>query len=275
MISATCPFCESDKKVKQVAGSFFLCSNCSLVFNETHTPLVYNDSYFLDDYKKQYGKTYVDDFKNIYSISSSRLKKIISVSGLKNLKQLSLLDIGSAAGFFLKCARDNGFGAVEGVEISDYASSYCKKEFGINVYNKSFLEINFIQKYDVITAWYFIEHVYDFKGILIKIYDMLEDGGIFAFSIPSYYGPLFRFNPDRWISTHPVDHRIDLSPEGAIKILKEIGYEKVVVRGSGFHPERVLNKNNVLFRPFSFFYRIFTMITGFSDTIEIFSVKPK
>ena len=41
---------------------------------------------------------------------------------------LSLLDIGSAMGFFLKSALDRGICNLLGIEISPFAADYCKRE---------------------------------------------------------------------------------------------------------------------------------------------------
>ena len=102
---------------------------------------------------------------------------------------------------------------------------------------------------------------------------MLNDGGVFALAVPSCFGPMFYFDRNEWVRTHPKDHRIDLSPEGAKKILKDIGFKKVKVIKCGYHPERVLRRESLFFMPFELIYRLYSSLTGFSDTIEIYAVK--
>lgn len=266
-----CPFCKAPSSI-QISIDLYKCNKCSLVFNVNCKSLSYDRDYFISEYQEQYGKTYLEDFDNIYKLSSYRLDKILKLLKVKN-KNKSILDIGSATGFFLKAAKDKGIKKLKGIEISSFASKYCIENFGIDVIQSSFENSEISEKFDIITSWFFIEHLSDPLKSIERIYDTLNDGGIFALAVPSYFGPMFVFDRDEWIRTHPKDHRIDLSPKGAEKILKLTGFKKVKVIKCGYHPERVISRNNILFKPFEFFYRRYTLLTGFSDTIEIYAVK--
>ena len=106
-----------------------------------------------------------------------------------------------------------------------------------------------------------------------RIYDLLNEGGVFGLAVPSCFGPMFLFKKNEWIKTRPVDHRIDLSPKAAKTVLKNIGFKKVRAFRSGYHPERIMDRDSFLFKPFDLCYDIFTRVTAFSDTIEIYAVK--
>jgi 2-polyprenyl-3-methyl-5-hydroxy-6-metoxy-1,4-benzoquinol methylase len=268
-----CPICLS-AKVTSISANLYVCNPCGIAFNTAYSQKQYNDSYFLDEYCNQYGKTYLEDFDNIYALSKKRLALILNYIKIKNdTSTFSLLDIGSATGIFLQCAKDSGIHNVTGIEISEYASRYCRKQFQIPVIRSSFTDITLSKNYDIITAWFFIEHCNDPLSVLQKIYDALSKGGLFAFSVPSIFGPLFNFNKLLWINTHPVDHRMDFSPSGAKKILKKCGFRKIYIRPAGIHPERVISSHSLLFKPFSFLYKFFSMLMSFSDTIEVYAVK--
>jgi len=269
--SAGCPFCGRSSE-KKISIDFYRCRRCDLIFNINCKSLSYDRDYFISDYQGQYGKTYLDDFDNIYRLSNTRLEKILKLTKLP-AKDISILDIGSAAGFFLKAAKDKGIKKLKGIEISNFASDYCRNNFNIDVIESPFEHAEINEKFDIITSWFFIEHLSDPLSAMKRIYEMLNDGGIFALAAPSCYGPMFYFNIDEWIRTHPKDHRIDMSPAGAKKILKEIGFTKVKVRKCGYHPERVLSRESFLYKPFELIYRIYSSLTGFSDTIEIYAVK--
>jgi 2-polyprenyl-3-methyl-5-hydroxy-6-metoxy-1,4-benzoquinol methylase len=265
-----CPICKEDSRL-EISTDLYKCVFCNLIFNINFKSLSYNRDYFIAEYEKQYGKTYIDDFDNIYGLSKIRLKHITSL--LKNKDNSAILDIGSAAGFFLKAAKDYGIKKLKGIEISRFASEYCKTNFLIDVIVSSFEEIETDEKFDIITSWFFIEHLTNPLNELKKIYNMLEHGGIFAMSVPSFFGPMFYFSKDQWIESRPKDHRIDLSPYSAKKILKTIGFKKVKIKICGYHPERVVRRNSIFYRPFELIYRLFSNITKFSDTIEIYAVK--
>ncbi|HEY1406618.1 MAG TPA: class I SAM-dependent methyltransferase [Spirochaetota bacterium] len=270
-----CPLCGNGQSVSVYAGSpFFRCLRCGIVFNTAHSPLSYSDSYFTDEYRAQYGRTYEEDFYNITRASRIRVKHIRKLWNEAHLvSPHSLLDIGSALGFFLKAASDEGFTRVEGLEISDFAANYCRKRFGFSVIDKSFESAELTRKYDVITAWYFLEHCADTQGALRKITMALNDGGIFAFSAPSTFGALYLFSRKKWVDTHPVDHRIDFSPRTVRRTLKALGFKKIIVRAAGIHPERVMSRRNPLYFIFAPLYRSFSRRFAFSDTIEVYAIK--
>lgn len=267
---SNCPFCQS-QPATSYTPQLHLCRSCGIAYNSAHSPLSYDKNYFLDEYKKQYGKTYTEDFENIYRMSMERMNVILGLT--RHRKKMSFLDIGSALGFFLKCARDMGADRVRGIEISEYAARYAQKEFGIETVSMPFDDVSLDERFDVITAWYFLEHCADPRAVIKKIHDALVPGGVFAFSVPSIFGPLFSFHRREWISSRPVDHRVDFTPRGAGRILKREGFRHVKVRTAGIHPERMLRSNHPLYRPFAFAYGVLAPLFGFSDTIEIYAVK--
>ncbi len=271
--SRICPVCSSND-YESLNSLLYRCRFCGSVFNTGHSLPEYDENYFLDNYREQYGKTYFEDFKNIYTLSLKRIKIILALLQMEgNYTGHSLLDLGSAAGFFLKAAVDSGIREVEGIEISRFASDYCRKEFGIRVINEPLERVEFKNIYTIITAWFFIEHAFDPVSLIKQIHTILEEGGIFAFSLPSVFGPLFLLNRKKWIETHPADHSLDFHPSALKKLLKRTGFRRVIVKPAGFHPERVFNRNSLFYGILSRFYGIFSRFTGFSDTIEVYAVK--
>jgi hypothetical protein len=96
-----CPLCGSeDEKTVLVGSPFRLCRSCGTVYNALHKTLSYSDSYFTDDYKAQYGKTYEEDFAAIYKAADRRVSRILSLWNKTHIKKpSSALDIGCAMGF--------------------------------------------------------------------------------------------------------------------------------------------------------------------------------
>jgi len=270
--SYACPLCFSNRN-KPLSRDLFKCVNCKAVFNAGYSPAGYEENYFVDMYKDQYGKTYHQDYDNIYALSSFRLITILKLLHRKDLKNISLLDIGSAMGFFLKCARDMGIGDILGNEISVFASESSQKDFQINTVSSSFLDFEPGQDFDIITAWYFVEHSEDPVYVIKKIFSLLRPGGVFGLAVPSFFGPQYFYHRKLWIDAFPRDHRVEFSPSVINNILKKVGFKKVYVKPAGFHPERILSKNSIFFPVFTYLYRYFSKFTGFSDTIEVFAVK--
>jgi len=264
-----CPICLSHQ-FQSISDSFHLCTDCEVVFNSNHSSAIYNDDYFIDDYALQYGKTYEEDFDNIYSLSEKRLNKIFKLIGKSN-SLLSLLDIGCALGFFLKRAQDFGIKDLQGIEISDYGAQYCREKFNIPVINVSIDDIDSLKNFDIISAWFVIEHLENPLSVINNLYKHLLPGGVLALSLPSYYGPSFSFNKGQWIKDHPQDHIIDVSPRSIRRLLKKIGFKKVRIYRAGFHPERIVSRDSMFYKPFSWIYGVFTKMTAYSDTVEVYA----
>ena len=270
-----CPVCGGNRSRNICDGApYRRCRNCRTVFNTAHTALSYSDDYFTSDYKAQYGRTYEEDFAAIYRSSQLRLKKILKLrKKYRDINPTSILDIGCALGFFLKAAEDDGFTILDGIEISDFAASYASKRFGYRVQKCPFDKAAITVSYDLISAWYFLEHLPDTGTAIARIYASLNPGGIAAFSLPSAFGPLYYCQKKEWIRTHPVDHRVDFTPSGIRQILKKAGFLEVKIYPSGIHPERVVPENALFYKPFTKIYRAFSRLTSFSDTMEVYAVK--
>lgn len=267
-----CPICGT-QSTRRINESLRHCTSCSVAYNASYRPLSYDDRYFLDEYKRQYGKTYEQDFSVIYTVSKRRVKKILQHFPERERQSLRLLDIGSAMGFFLKAASDMGFGEVQGMEISRYASEYCIKNFKFSVIQKAYSPVEIPGLYDIITAWFFIEHSPDPLQVIRELYDKLKSPGMLAISVPSIFGPQFLLNREIWAETHPADHRIDFSPGALKKLLKDIGFHSVYFKPGGYHPDRVVSPSAFYFPLFSFFYTWFTRLFYFSDTLEVYALK--
>ncbi len=271
-----CPLCSSPES-KPVSGDrqdLRTCRSCGAVFNAAHRLPSYDERYFVDDYQSQYGRTYAEDEPAIRALASRRLAVIFRMmrDGLPR-SSLRLLDIGSAMGFFLKEARDQGIGRVEGVEISSYAADYCRTALRIPVQESSFENAAFQQQYDIITGWYFIEHCLDPGPVLKKIFSLLVPGGVLAMATPSVFGPLYRFDRRGWCAGHPGDHRVDFSPRTMRSFLARYGFRHIRIMASGIHPERIFNPRKPWFRPLSGVYAFLSSHTAFSDTMEVFARK--
>ncbi|HOO71030.1 MAG TPA: class I SAM-dependent methyltransferase [Spirochaetota bacterium] len=259
-------------RVRSVAGPLFYCPGCGIAFNTGHHALAYNDAYFLEEYRSQYGKTYLDDFPNIYAVAVKRLNIILRL--LKNRSGtggMSLLDVGSAMGFFLKAASDRGIKDLVGIEISSYAAGHCSRELGIPVVNRAFSPESIERDYDIITAWFFIEHGSNPVDTIRALAARVKAGGVLAFSVPSVFGPLFMFNRDAWVRSHPEDHSMDFSPRSLRRILKKEGFKKIVIVPAGFHPERIVSSGSLFYPVFRPFYRFISRILAFSDTVEVYA----
>ena len=216
----------------------------------------YGPDYFLEEYRKQYGRSYLEDEEALRRLARRRLDLLPGEPG-------RLLEIGCALGFFLDEARELGY-ETEGLEISGYAAEYAREKLKLNVRRDSFPDFHCEPRYDVVAAFYVGEHFADQKAFFQKVASLLREGGSFLFAYPSTNGPLFQCRRAEWVASHPGDHFADYSPASLKKILPLYGLELSRVRPSSYHPERACSWRRLL-RPF---YRSLANLNCYGDTME-------
>ena len=241
-----------DPIISRNAGrTYRRCRTCGIVYMSftAEEEMQYKKSYFFEDYKKQYGKTYQEDFDSIKAQCVRRIK-IMNLfhdnQGGKNY-----LDIGCAYGPSLAAANDLGLNPF-GTDISDDAIHYVKSNLHFPASCSAFPQIDVekefgITQFDAVSMWYVIEHFKNLDSVLAKISSIIRDGGIFAFATPSGEGISAKSDVDHFYTISPIDHFSICEPSRAQKILKKYGFEVVKVVSTGHHPERfpVCKKENI------------------------------
>lgn len=242
-----CPVCQcatDENKVlaRNSTRTYRRCRNCSMVYMSwsSEEEKVYEKSYFFDDYKKQYGKTYQEDFDSIKKQCIKRVSVIKSL--LKKESEKNVLDIGCAYGPFLKAASENSFNPF-GTDISEDAIEYVKTNLNFPASIAGFPEIDTTKEFgmpafDVVTMWYVIEHFKNLDSVLKKINSILKMNGVFAFSTPSGEGVSAVSDKDHFFEISPTDHFSVWEPGKANKILKKYGLKVEKIVSTGHHPER-------------------------------------
>lgn len=269
--SIECDFCKSKNieiKNRNSESNLYKCKKCNSLFRKYFLPVStdYSSKYFIEDYKNQYGKTYEEDEENLKALAKSRLDII------KNIKpEGKILDLGSAMGFFLKEASLNGY-ETEGIEISEYAANYCVKNLNLNVYNVSLLDFEYKEnEYDIITAWYVLEHLLCFEKLLKNILFSLKDDGIFAFAMPNGNGISGRFNKN-YFKIVPPDHAFETNPKALDKFLKKYSLKKMYLKNQSVYYNRFCDIFNLQFlkenKTSKNLYDLFAKKYNLGDTFE-------
>ncbi len=260
------------------------CSNCSIIYmswSVQEESTSYNHDYFFDDYKKQYGKTYLEDFESIKAQGIRRISIIDFLYRKKNRSiNPSLLDVGCAMGPFLAAA-SNAMWQVFGIDVSSEAVEYVKNtlsypavcgEFPFNDIASQFG----VKQFDALTMWFVIEHFSDLDSVLSAVSSLVKKGGIFAFSTPNALGVSGKYNKQNFYENSPQDHYSIWETKTAKSILKKYGFKVVKIVPTGIHPERFPNiknhgsgKNTVRSRTAKTLSKIFCL----GDTFEIYCRK--
>ena len=233
--------------------SFFRCLECGLLYQmDFFAPQQrYTKGYFFEEYRSQYGRSYLEDFETIQAMGRRRIEVIQklltrllpeSTARFDSPGGFRLLDVGCAYGPFLSAAAEAGF-RPEGLEPVSSAVEYIRARLDFPVWNLSFEEFSpeFTESgelYDVVSMWFVIEHFPRVDKVLSKAGSLLTMGGLLAFSTPNCSGISGRTSLKEFLRRSPRDHHTIWSPTIARRVLPQFGFrvKKFVI--TGHHPER-------------------------------------
>lgn len=252
-----CPGCKSRDNVviaRFPDRSFYDCKTCGVrymqLFGEQN--ISYNEAYFFDEYKKQYGKTYLDDFAHIKRMGDLRLDRVAranpriaarakaALGSAQHENAPTLFDIGCAYGPFLSAAHDRGY-RVYGCDISPEAAGYVRDNLGFPAVSEDIRKLSpdtFGTKFDVVSMWYVIEHFPDLHSVMGTLNRLVKIGGVLSLSTPSGEGISAKARLSSFLNHSPRDHYSIWMPSRVNAILSLYGFRLDKVVSTGHHPER-------------------------------------
>jgi 2-polyprenyl-3-methyl-5-hydroxy-6-metoxy-1,4-benzoquinol methylase len=300
VVHRRCPVCGGERR--RLLGRFpgrtyRRCPGCGIVYMDRTgaPPQQYNAAYFFEDYKKQYGKTYLEDFPALKKNGKKRLgiiKDLLSEKSRKavtdtvssfgavssGVSLLRLLDAGCAYGPFLEAAAEEGF-VPEGIDPAEDAVRHVREKLKFQAFRGFFPEDlpNAVSgaAYNAVTFWFVIEHFENPGAALAAANRLLVPGGALAFSTPSFHGVSRRRSRRAFLENSPEDHWTIWDPRNCAKILSRYGFSLQRQVITGHHPERFPLVGRFL-APGGTAYGFFLIISrvfGLGDTFEAYAVK--
>jgi len=209
------------------------CSACGLVYlNPRPTPEMLIKLY--NDYHIRNGKdanTWERLMKKNFMETSALLNRLFPERG-------RILDIGCGYGYFIKMMENAGWAAV-GIEPSSRTSGYAKDK-GLAVIETTIDDAEFPEEsFDVITAFYVLEHLFDPLSAVRKIFMLLKPGGLTVLRVPNTT-PIVKFLAIFKIKNNLYDlpfHLYDFSLKTIRLLFEKAGFSSIkVIPGSPTFP---------------------------------------
>ena len=245
----TCPVCGAstvrkpfEKDFQGIALHFGTCTECETLYQNPRMTVdslrtIYDSAEFFEGREKNV---------NYYSfLSGERYLRRTARGRIERFRPHArgnkLLEVASAAGFFLAESKAAGFDT-EGVEFSTPMAQYARERWQVPVTAGSIEEVELEdEKYDVIASWGVMTILRNPRAVMAKYHAALKPGGVWAFNTyysKSLWGRLFG---PRWYilvaNTSQIHNDATLR-----KMLDEAGFDLVAKRRDRPHAsvERLL-----------------------------------
>ncbi len=226
-----CNICNSSNNVNIYKG-IIKCKTCTHCFADIsidHDELknIYKKNYFFGEEYLNYQKDKNIIIKN-FNLRLNKLKKYF------NFENKSLLEIGSAYGYFLNLIKNN-FKDVSGVEISEDCLNFCSENYDFKTYDFLEFENKLDSKFDIFCLWDVIEHLKDPNKYLNKINKLSNKGAYIALTtgnIESMNAKIFKEN---WRLIHPPTHLHYFSPKSIEEILNRNNFKIIHFEHCGYY----------------------------------------
>ncbi|MFF4724674.1 class I SAM-dependent methyltransferase [Streptomyces mirabilis] len=199
-----------------LGGSLCRCLTCGFTWTnaiDESTRDLYNDSYFVDGGYQDYF-AHVDQWR--YE-AGRRLSWLLS-----GVRPRTLLEAGSAGGFFVEAARSAGIDA-SGVEPTRACVRYSRERLKVPVQH-GYFESTAVKPVDAVCGFHVLEHVDDPRKFLATARSQLVPSGWIALEVPNIDSSAARRQGTSWPHLYLKHHRWHFSPQSLTRLVESCGF---------------------------------------------------
>lgn len=205
------------------------CGACGLVYagplrlTREETWGRYSATYFHDEYLPSYGVT-----NGNVDLAAFDARYARTLASLRPFRQRGdLIEIGCAAGFFLKAAQRGGWN-VTGLELMEPAVEFARKRLGLTVQQKAIEDADLPSgAFDVVAIFEVIEHLSNPVATLRQLRTLLRQGGCLVLSTPNVSSLSRRMLGRHWAVLNPGEHLHYFSERTLTDALHRAGFTDV------------------------------------------------
>lgn len=215
----------------------FLCRSCGLLFRGPLPTAADLESIYARDYfiraEGSDANGYSDYLSDEAEHRLTAKRRVAKLSG--EVPPGRLLDVGSAAGFFMDEARSAGW-EVHGIDVSPDMSAWGKEKLDLDIANGLFQSADYpADSFDTVTMWDYIEHSIDPAGDFAKAAHVLRPGGMLMLSTGDAASLVARLSGRRWHLLTPRHHNFFFTVDTLSRYLRANGFEVVAVNHPSAH----------------------------------------
>jgi len=238
---------------------------------------IYGEQYWRSDSAKDFGYSCYEDEASGYLRTFEMKADLLA----RYLPQGRILEVGSAAGYFLAVMKARGY-EVHGLEISREVAASSRERFGLPDVQSCFLaDANYESaSFDVIAMWDVIEHMADPLADLRHCHRLLHDEGLLVLQTQDVTSLARKILGRRWHHFKQMEHIYHFSPATIRELLgradfdvleitrrkagKYISWEFVVERSA-----RLGRLAALICRPFKLLGRRFFYVNPFDEIVVV------
>lgn len=202
------------------------CSDCGFKFTNPRPDLKDLPKYYETTAYISHSNTHKGLINKIYHLI--RLYAIHSKIRLikKFIQQGSILDIGSGSGEFLKEIQKKHFLGT-GIEPNPSARDFSIEHYQLNIIDEPEIKNLLQSKFNVITMWHVLEHVYDLDERIKQIQNLLNENGILVVAVPNTKSWDAKHYGKYWAAYDLPRHLYHFEQATLIKLFQKYGFKLV------------------------------------------------
>jgi ubiquinone/menaquinone biosynthesis C-methylase UbiE len=156
-------------------------------------------------------------------------KKLKLINSLINKNEKKLLDVGCGTGEFLNYCKKRNW-TVNGIETDEKTRNYAINFQNCEVVDTLDKIIKQELKFDVITLWHVLEHVYDFKDYLFKLKGILNKGGYIILGLPNCKSYDAKFYKENWYAFDLPIHVSHFNKNDIHHLVSEFKFNSLLIK---------------------------------------------
>ena len=232
-----CQVCGSERRTQKFQDGpvqVVTCDDCGLVYVTPRLQgealrAVYDEGYWKSANPKQRGYA---DYAREAALYLKTFRKRMALVSRWLPAQARVLDIGCAAGYFLRIAREHGHD-VHGVELSTAIAIEAVKALGADRVHVGTLDDAVTamdhrpQSFDLVTMWDVVEHIPEPQPVLRRIRDLIKPGGKLLLETQNVASRWARLLGRRWHHYKHDEHLYHFDPRTIRRLLDDCGFRVV------------------------------------------------